>query len=265
MNLYTYDYLENNGRLGNQLWQIAATICRAEENDGLARFKPDWEYRKFFSVPDFYFIAEDEVDEIIDGETNYFQDYSLIEPVEDLVRLYFKPSIEARDEMLSQWANDYFTDRDKLCAVHVRRGDYLKHGEKFFPIATSQYYNAAVSDVKKRNEDIAFVVFSDDPQWCKDHPEHFGFQSNDEVIWHTGVTRPVEVVDRKGEPADQWDMLAMTQMDEHIISNSTFSWWGAFLSNNPSPIYPSKWFGPRVPGYETWENAMPGTWRKFTC
>lgn len=262
MNLYTYDNLELNGRLGNQLWQIATTICRAEENEGVARLKPDWEYRPYFSVPDFLFGSQDheEWDAVVDGGTEYFQEYSNFEPIDDLIRLYFKPSMDARAELNKV----VLPETDEFCAVHLRRGDYLKH-PKHFPVLSSRYFTTAIQNVRDRNPEMGFMVFSDDMQWCKGHPEHFGFTSDDVVVWHEGIARPVEVVERIGEPQDQWDLFTMTLASEHVISNSTFSWWGAFLSGNLSPMYPDRWFGPPVPNWERWELAMPSTWRKFKC
>lgn len=257
MNLYTYDYLEKNGRLGNQLWQIAATICRAELSGGMATFRPDWEYRPYFSVPDYYFnkdLNPDKWDTIIDGGTEYFQDYSLFEPIEDLIRQYFTPK-ETR--------NQYVSDKT-TCAIHVRRGDYLKY-PNHFPIMTQKYFTDATTVVREDHEDVAFYVFSDDPDWCEANPQHFGFKDRDDVTFHRGVTRPVEVVDRVGAPEDQWDMFEMAAMDEHIISNSTFSWWSAYLSGNSTPIYPDRWFGKQVPNGVHWERCIPQGWRKFAC
>lgn len=264
MNLYTYDYLEKNGRLGNQLWQIAATIARAEADpDGHAYFRPDWDYRAYFSVPDFYFNPDPDPkwwNNIVDGGTEYFQDYANIKDIEDLVRMYFKPSQKA-DE--SCYLPRMGLDNETLCSIHVRRGDYLKH-PNHFPIMTSCYYRTAVADVKSRHDDVHFVVFSDDIEWCMDNPDHFGLEP-DEVMWVHGSVRPVEVVDRLGEPRDQIDLFAMMEMDEHIVSNSTFAWWGAYLSGNAAPIYPDRWFGSLVPNGVNWENAIPSGWRKFAC
>jgi hypothetical protein len=257
MNLYTYDMLEKNGRLGNQLWQIAATICRAELSGGMATFKPDWEYRPYFSVPDYYFNKDTNPrmwDQVIDGGTDYFQDYANFEPIEDLIRQYFTPK---------QSRNQYGSDK-VTCAIHVRRGDYLKHPD-LFPQPTQRYFTTAVNDVVTRRGDVKFVVFSDDPNWCESNPSHFGFVGGEDVTFHRGTARPVEVKDRHGAPQDQWDMFEMIAMDEHIISNSTFSWWSAYLSDNRQPIYPNKWFTNKVPGGVHWENVIPSGWRKFSC
>src|SRR5690606_8727370 len=104
MNVYTYDWLETNGRLGNQLWQISSCVAR-----GLARehslspwrisLKPDWEYRKFFSIPDQHFEPLGAGDKQIDGETEYFQELKYVLPVENTVREWFAPSDLAKEHL----------------------------------------------------------------------------------------------------------------------------------------------------------------------
>lgn len=268
MKVYTYSYLELNGRLGNQLHQIAATINAAEsDGDAIARFRPDWEYRPFFSVPDEYFEPFDETKfQVLDGGTNYFQDMCHMAPIEPLLRDIFAPSVMALEEtLMARLAMPLDGLAIPLCAVHVRRGDYLKY-PGHFPISTAKYYTEAINTVREESgPDTAFLVFSNDLPWCKAHPEHFGWRSDDRVVFVEGVERPVEIHERKGAPQDWIDLFLQTLCSSHIISNSTFSWWGAFLSNDKHPIYPSKWFGPAVPGWENWENVIPDGWRKFEC
>jgi hypothetical protein len=253
MRVYTYDWLERNGRLGNQLWQIAATIGLANrEPNAVARFRPDWEYRKFFSVPDEYFYpAPDGPVEFVDGETNYFQEVEYLEGVDTRIKEYFQPSDLSVDYLRENYQE--FFSISKRCAIHVRRGDYLKY-PKHFSKMTNKYYKAAMESMP---EGTNFVIFSDDQTWCRKNfgPGHF---------YVDGVARPVEVADRKGEPQDQYDMFLMTTCDNHIISNSTFSWWGAYLSNNPSPIYPSKWYESSL-AYIPWQKMFPLGWRKYEC
>jgi hypothetical protein len=269
MKVYTYDALELNGRLGNQLWQIAATINLAEQNDGIARFKPDWSYRQFFSVPDEYFEPIPEDAERVDGGHEYFQEYRYFEPIADKIRAFYEPSNLVVDNL--DESRDFFDDIEQQfgitawCAIHVRRGDYLKH-PNHFPIMTPKYFSAAIEDVVTRHYRVGFRIFSDDMDWCKENREWFGFHHSDVVVFEeVNKETPVEVVDRVDTPTDQFDLFAIASCDEHIISNSTFSWWGAYLSGNPSPIYPNKWFGRGVPNWQRWEHAIPEGWRKFPC
>ena len=148
--IYTYDNLMLNGRLGNQLWQIAATINFARQNHGEALFNPAWEYRDFFSVPDEYF-GEYYLPQCVDGGTEYFQEYSYFEPISDEIKSYFQPSVRALEEI--EPIEGY------TCSIHVRRGDYL-NWPNHFPITTSHFYRSAVADIKADHPETHFVIFS---------------------------------------------------------------------------------------------------------
>lgn len=251
MNVYTYDYLERNGRLGNQLWQISACAARgiARESDlspWRISIRPDWEYRPFFSVPGRHFEPLQSGETQIDGGTDYFQELRYVEPVQHSVREWFAPSDLSKEYIAANY--DWFGEGHHT-AIHVRRGDYLKN-PKHFPLPSLGYYMAGVYDVQQKHPNTEVLVFSDDLAWCRKHfPSEFTFVE--------GTARPVEVAERKGQPQDQWDLFLMTMCDAHVISNSTFSWWGAYLSNNPHPFYPSVWFGPalqwqKCPAPEGW-------------
>ena len=76
---------------------------------------------------------------------------------------------------------------------------------------------------------MKFIIFSDDPDWCRN--EFFG---ENYIISDLG---------------DAYiELCAMSLCDHNIIANSSFSWWGAWLNNNPNKIVisPSKWFGPAI-------------------
>jgi Glycosyl transferase family 11 len=259
--IVTYNNLEYNGRLGNQLWQIAWQFGEAERRGTRAWIRPEWSYRPYFSIPDEFYLYPTKTHPEIDGETGYFQELHYFDNVADRVRAYFKPSSRIRRTIKGRW--DFATDRS-WCSVHVRRGDYLLNPH-LFPPATERYYHNAVADVESRVPGINFAVFSDDIGWCMDNYDYFGFPEEDRVHFVKPVVTPVPVEERR-EPGDYWDMFFMSQMcQEHILSNSTFAWWGAWLSHNLYPIYPNKWFGPEVPGYATHKLAFPALWREFEC
>lgn len=113
----------------------------------------------------------------------------------------------------------------QTCGIHVRRGDYLKISYHH-PIIGIDYYIDAI----KRFDNTNFLVFSDDMEWCKANfdGDRFTF------------------IDDECLPDNQ--ALHLISMCTHqIIANSTFSWWGAWLNNNPEKIViaPNKWFGSR--------------------
>lgn len=268
MTTYTYDYLERNGRLGNQLWQIAWAYTQAIQNNGKVSIKKDWEYRPFFSVPDSMF--KNPKGNIVDGQTEYFQDLSLWGDNADRVKQIFQPSDRAYFELMD-YAEEILDYPIQTCSIHYRRGDYVKY-PKHYPIPTDRYYIDAIRAVLHENPSTDFFVFSDDIEWvrnkCMQDTGLFKeLYMTDQLHFMEGVARPVEVVDRKGEPLDWLDLFAMSLCNYHIIANSTFSWWGAFLSNKSNQTYyPSRWYGNHESvRHIPWRKAIPSGWTEIKC
>lgn len=208
--MITYRQLGRNGRLGNQLWQIASTIGVAHSRNETVGF-PFWRYNAYFSVPERLFPDLS----LVDGEDlgfDFLQDLGYLSEVEDLVRQYFRP----RPEIWAALAHRYraLLRLPHRTAVHVRRGDYLLHRDLFPPLPID-YYEEAMSLTQP-----PYVVFSDDIAWCRTH-----FPPDCLFVEHN---------------RDWEDLLLMMTCDEHITANSTFSWWGAWLANARA-IYPSDW------------------------
>lgn len=234
----------------------------AKANGGHANFKSDWEYRKFFNVPETYFTtpyAGPEYDKI-DGGTLYYQELHYFENIADEVKEWFLPSPTGMSRMLSDpnYSQFLLTRHLPTCSIHVRRGDYVKYPHHF-PLPTPKYYRDAVAKVLEEEPETLFYVFSDDYQWCRLNLN----LPNAKYI--EGTPRPVEVVDRirAGEPKDYLDLFAMTMCDRHIMANSTFSWWGSWLSDDDRVMYPSRWFGdhPAVKDIP-WRLMIPDTWEE---
>lgn len=263
MKCYTYDNLELNGRLGNQLWQIASTVGIARRDGGIARFNPEWTYRSVYpNVPEEYFSPIPEDYHVFDGGTDYLQDFSYFKFMQVEVREMFQPSIGTLQYLRDNYP-DFYT-REIRTAVHVRRGDYLKH-PKLFPAPTKRYYMRARDQVLEQMPGTSFIVFSDDIPWCRSHLDYLCLEDQD-VVFVEGEATPVEVADRKRLYSDYQDMMLMSRCQAHVISNSTFSWWGAFLAKGViPPMHPSNWFGPGVPNWENSLNCIPEGWTKIEC
>lgn len=103
----------------------------------------------------------------------------------------------------------------ELVAIHVRRGDYLKHDH--FCKLDVRYYSPAISEFLPEIEKYHFVVFSNDIQWCKDN-----------------LLEESELVTFLDQGVDYVDMILMSLCDHNIIANSSFSWWAAFRNRNPN-------------------------------
>ena len=262
---YTYKNLEKNGRLGNQLWQIAWQIGSAAKTGAQVCIKPDWEYRKYFSIPDEFF--EKPKGKPINGNLFYQEMYHW-DHIKEKIWTYFQPSDLAKDYLFSAYP-DWIFDRDiNKTSIHVRAGDYLDH-PTIFPVPSDEYYFSAAKAVAQSSPDTRFLLFSDNIKFAKNK---LSFLKGDVHVVE-GVSRPVSVAKRKGEPQDQWDMFLMKYCNQNIIANSTFSWWGAFLGNDNEVYYPSVWWGPDIDAKdsrgvdirESWVEAIPDDWRKVQC
>ena len=115
-------------------------------------------------------------------------------------------------------------NKSNSVSLHVRRGDYLNL--KSFNVLDVDYYMKAVEYIRKNVEKPTFYIFSDDLEWCKNN---LGFL--DGCIY----------VDRTQTEID--DLKLMSFCQHNIIANSSFSWWGAWLNQNPKKtvIAPKSW------------------------
>jgi hypothetical protein len=132
-------------------------------------------------------------------------------------------------------------------AVHVRRGDYLDHPA--FAVCDSTYYRTAMERLRSTLEVPQFHIFSDDPAWCRAE-----FRDADTEIVDAGsaAMNPLH------------DLHLMSLAAHHIIANSSYSWWAAWLGDKPRQqvIMPDRWFvhGIKAPIAEKrWSCGVPPT------
>lgn len=125
-------------------------------------------------------------------------------------------------------------------SLHIRRTDYLQNPNH--TVLDLEYYEKALT---KFNSDIPVIVFSDDVEWCR---EQKLFDSDRFMI---------------SESKDQYvDLCLMSLCKYHIIANSSFSWWGAWLSNSDEVIAPIKWFGDGNSDKNT-KDLIPERWTRI--
>jgi len=112
-------------------------------------------------------------------------------------------------------------------AVHVRRGDYLHH--LAFAVCDNSYYHHSMHEMRSRLPKARFFIFSDDPDWCRNE-----FRHADVVVVDSGVSA--------GNPLH--DLHLMSLASHHIIANSSYSWWAAWLGDKPDQqvIMPDRWY-----------------------
>jgi len=114
--------------------------------------------------------------------------------------------------------------------IHIRRGDNLSpralsfHGN----LADTDYYDKAIEHIRERVADPTFFIFSDEPEWCVEN-----YRPTPSIV----VTHNDPVA---GCAEDIW---LMSQCDNAIIANSSFSWWGAWFQNDKGIVVaPKRWF-----------------------
>jgi hypothetical protein len=120
-------------------------------------------------------------------------------------------------------------EKTNSVAIHIRRGDYS--GTKEFDVCSIKYYENAVNYILEKEKDALFFIFSDDIEWVKNN---FIF-----------LERYCVIDNREYDKSDYFDLYLMSSCKHNIIPNSTFSWWGAWLNQNPNKIVicPEKWNG----------------------
>ena len=135
-------------------------------------------------------------------------------------------------------------------AVHIRRGDYLspEHKELHGDCCSAEYYRRALDVLSPNGETLDLFLFSDDLDWVRENFE-------------TGRHRSTLVDVSAHREAPHHDMHLMSLMQFHIISNSTFSWWGAWLSqrSNKVVVAPKKWFRNHKDGTSA-QDLIPSEW-----
>jgi hypothetical protein len=171
---------------------------------------------------------------------------------------YFK---DVRDTILKEFSlKDPFTAASEALAetirkdgntisLHIRRGDYVENAESrrlYGSYCDQEYYARALKFLSDRKGPLSVYVFSDDIEWVR----------NNITIPHK-----VTYVPEKSSP-DYERMLLMSICRHHIICNSTFGWWGAWLDNKPEKIViaPSVW----IPGLDLpIDDIIPPEWMQM--
>ena len=237
------------GRIGNIMFEVVAAASHAKKMEVpyLALFSrpdslPEWdnwyiEYLEQFketilrNIPlsgeypeNIYRFEERKMtykalasvkDMILDG---YFQSEKYFD--KELVRELFAIDLITYEYIKTKYGK--ILDQHPVSVV-VRRGDYLVLSAQYV-ICKMPYYRKAMAYLGK---DKMFLVISDDIEWCKSHFKGYNvFFVEDE--------------------SPTVDLYLASLCTHHIISNTTFAWWGAWLNPNPNKIvvYPSIWMGP---------------------
>jgi hypothetical protein len=229
----TYKHLGVNGALGNQLWEIAGTCGIAHQRNDYPSF-PRWEYERYFSVPSQLFSRE----EGDDLGRDYLQELHYWSGIQPTIQKYFRPSHEARS-FIERRYSDLLKYRH-LTAVHVRRANNLQLPDHH-PVPTLEYFEGAI-DMMNGGQ---LVVFSDDLEWCRSQSifkDAYFADGNPNTmdIYQLTNSTPLSL------SSVAYDFHLMQMCKDFVISNSSYSWWAAYLSGSRTVVYPRKWYGPAL-------------------
>ncbi len=241
--MFSFNHIGNHGHLGNQMFQYAATKSLAKKHNRDFMIAPREVFGRHYYQPlrskldDCFdlkcdrgisnFPTHEERHYHFDEETfnnppehdvnllGFFQSDKWFKHIDDEIRedFTFKPEIFD----VSKSIKESFTD--EVVSIHIRRTDYVTNGNHVSQ--DMNYYDEALKLVPK---DINVLIFSDEPEWCKSQSIF-----SEERFLVSEVNDPYI------------DLCLMSLCDYHIMANSTFSWWAAYLAKTKLAIAPKIW------------------------
>jgi hypothetical protein len=262
----------SQGGLGNQLFQYAFARQLAITHQTALYLDPSWFLNKNKKeTPRHLDILSYNVNPIILGHkrriisspfrTRAFGLLSPILPIKPVRErlgqspIRVKCRVKNNSFLFGYWqSQDYFssiryqllsdlTPQDSCCAsfaglsaemqstnsvsLHIRRGDYVN--SRYHTVCDLSYYLKALNIIMSKINEVRIYVFSDDVEWCR---RYLSLPTNFVLIRDlVELTSPLE-------------LYLMSKCRHHVIANSTFSWWGAWLStyDNKIVVAPSQWF-----------------------
>lgn len=245
--MITFPLLGRMGKLGNQLFQIASMIGIAEANKQQLSL-PKWNYSKYFKaslpegickgqkIPEKHYHFDQSLLHLGTGNyeiNGWLQSEKYWQHCKEKVLRQFEFNAETK------LAVSKYTTTNTV-AISVRRGDFVNN-PNYFQIPITYYINAYY----KHFEGMNIIVFSDDIKYCKKHLH---------------LLPNVRFADNL---SDIEQLCLMSQCEAHIISNSTFSWWGAYLSQSAKVIRPERNIdGPLAKDNDEKDYWLP-TWQIF--
>ena len=134
-------------------------------------------------------------------------------------------------------------------SLHVRRGDYVtdEKTKTIHGTCDLDYYARCIERLSEKVHRPCFFIFSDDPEWTERNLK---------------IPHPVTFIAHNGPKKNYEDLRLMSQCRHHIIANSSFSWWGAWLGQHQDTIVyaPKRWFN--SPSFHT-QDLVPEAWARI--
>lgn len=226
-------------------------ICAAEGNISKARalvFEPNKNPNGFFQLREphsqFYPEALNAPSNLI--VTGYWQTEKYFLHIRERLLNEFTINVPISDETMKIFKE---MQGNESVSLHVRRGDYFSDpaARSVHGVDLDEYYQAAINHIVKQKENAHFYIFSDDPDW---------------VTSNMKLRHPMTYVLHNDSSRNHEDLWLMSACKHNIIANSTFSWWGAWLNQNPEKmvVAPQKWL---LTDKYNMNDIIPDSWVKL--
>lgn len=247
--MITSSQIGKNGRLGNQIFQLSALYSVNFLRGMQVKIPTDQQLSSTFNLNGIEIGDSTESEFLFEERTNEFDPAIFLVPDRTDIRGYFQSGkyfnhvsdnirkiLEFKKEVREQAVEKISKISGPVCAIHFRRGDYLNLSH-FHKNLDAEYYNQALTVVNSNIRSVKFVAFSDDYEWCRNSmPESF-------------------VVD---DSSQEVALCMMSMCQIHIMANSSFSWWGAWLSGSGAVVSPKQWFASSGP--RSWNDIYEPGW-----
>lgn len=168
-----------------------------------------------------------------------FQNANMVESIKEEVldAFTFQPFTSGENNHLM---NEMQNDRRSV-SIHVRKGKDYSKNRLYQNTCSLEYYKNAVSLLQDKLKNPVFYIFTDSPEWIRNNFTFFDYRlinNNPCIGW-----------------GSHFDMQLMSYCHHNIISNSTYSWWSAFINKNKDKtvICPRAWFNPE--SCQEWESS----------
>ena len=262
----SFNMLGHHGRLGNQMFQYA-TLKSIATKHGYdftippSSFLDSWHDHQLFEGFELCGLPKENIrynqtnNRVEEGYFHFNQE--LYEQCPDNVDLFGYFQTEKYFSEIAEDVKKDFTfkenillvaqeyrnsiDNKEVISLHIRRGDYVN--QPWHGCCPLEYYQKGLSML---DDSIPVIIFTDDPKWVLEQPMF----DSDRFYVSQGNS-------------NLFDMCLMTLCDYHIIANSSFSWWGAWLSNSKKVIVPRRWFGPPLSEQNDTKDLIPDRWIKI--
>ena len=274
----SYNRLGSNGRLGNQMFQYAGLRgIAANRNFEWLSPRPDNYGDSNYGLFDCFEMSSVEEENFgqLNGQNiatgqfhfsqeffdncpdninlhDYFQTEKYFKNIKDVIRNDFtfkKEIVKSCLEILDELVDPIF--------IHIRRGDYVNQPDNH-PVCSTSYYENSLNHFKDTS---SVLIFSDDPEWCKSQEL---FSDDRFLISEFNLTYNQTSDTNDGRVKSlipYYDLCLMSMCQGGIIANSSMSWWGAWLIENPTQpiVAPNPWFGKNYSHYDM-SDLIPKKW-----